>query len=97
MLKISIEKSPRLTTLKLEGRLALAWVEELDRAFRAASAAPADGRIAVDLSDVTFVCEEGKRLLEQMHSGGAKLKGSGCVTRSLVEGIQRTTHHRDPR
>jgi len=90
MLKISIERSPKGTTLRLEGRLALPWVEELHRAWLAASADPTDARIAVDLSEVTFICEEGKKLLEQMHTQGARLKGSGCVTRSLVEGIQRT-------
>jgi anti-anti-sigma regulatory factor len=92
MLKISIEKSQKCTTLRLEGRLARPWVDELDRAWRAASTDPTDGRIAVDLSEVTFICEEGKRLLEQMHAQGAKLKGSGCVTRSLVEGIERTAN-----
>ena len=91
MLKISIEKSPKGTTLKLEGRLARPWVDELDRAWRTAARDPAEGRIAVDLSEVTFICEEAKRLLEQMHGQGAKLKGSGCVTRTLVEGIERTT------
>jgi hypothetical protein len=42
----------------------------------------------VDLTDVTFVGEEGKNLLGAMHGEGAKLKASGCVTRRIVEEIE---------
>ena len=49
---------------------------------------PDDGRVSVDLTDVTFVGEEGKKLLEAMYGEGAKLKASGCATRRLVEEIE---------
>ena len=85
MLRITIEKNSRTATLRLEGRLTGPWVEELERVWRSALADPAEGGISVDLTDVTFVGEAGKRLLEQIYGQGAKLKTSRCATRSIVE------------
>jgi anti-anti-sigma regulatory factor len=87
MLKITVEKNTRSTTLRIEGRLVGPWVGELERAWRDVALEVSDGRVTVDLSDVTFVGEEGKVLLESMYAEGAKLKASGCVTRRLVEEI----------
>jgi hypothetical protein len=86
MLKITIEKGARSTTLRVEGRLTGPWVNELERAWHGL-AADHDGGVSVDLTDVTFVGEEGKRLLEEMYGDGAKLKATGCATRRLVEEI----------
>jgi len=88
MLRITIDKNSRATTLRLEGRLTGPWVDELERTWRSLTADPADGRVSVDLTDVTFVGEEGKKLLEAMYGEGAKLKASGCVTRRIVEEIE---------
>jgi anti-anti-sigma regulatory factor len=90
MLRITIDKNARTTTLRLEGKLTGLWVDELERAWRAVATDSADGRVAVDLTDVTFVGEEGKHLLETMYAEGVKLKASGCVTRRLVEEIGQT-------
>ncbi len=87
MLRITIEKNSRATTFRLEGRLTGPWVEELERVWRSSIADPGVGCISVDLTDVTFVGEEGKKLLEQMYGQGAKLKTSRCATRSIVEEI----------
>jgi anti-anti-sigma regulatory factor len=90
MLKITLEKNSRSTSLRVEGRLTGPWVDELERAWRAVPTDPADGRVVVDLTDVTFVGEEGKKLLEAMYGEGVRLKASGCVTRRLVEEIGHT-------
>jgi len=87
MLRITIDKNPRSTTLRVEGRLTGPWVDELERTWRTVASGSADGRVSVDITDVTFVGEEGKKLLEAMYGEGAKLKASGCVTRRLVEEI----------
>ena len=89
MLRITLEKNSQSTTLRLEGRLTGPWVDELERAWRAVTADPTDGRVSVDLTDVTFVGEDGKKLLEAMYREGAKLRASGCATRRLVEEIGR--------
>ena len=68
------------------------WVGELELSWRSITSEPANGRVCVDLSEVTFVDEEGKRLLEVMYAEGVKLKASGCVTRRLVEEIERSLH-----
>jgi hypothetical protein len=97
MLKITLEKGSRSTTLRVEGRLVGPWVEELKLAWRAAVTDAIDGRVAVDLSDVTFVGEEGKSLLEEMYAEGAKLKASGCVTRRLVDEIVQNFNRAHPK
>jgi anti-anti-sigma regulatory factor len=97
MLKITEEKNSRSTTLRVEGRLVGPWVDELERAWRGVSSDSSDGRVTVDLSDVTFVGEEGKKLLEAMYAKGAKLKASGCVTRRLVEEIAQSFARTHPK
>lgn len=87
MLRITVDKNSHATTLRLEGRLTGPWVDELERAWRGLTPSPDERRVSVDLTDVTFVGEEGKRLLEEMYGEGAKLKASGCATRRLVDDI----------
>ena len=90
MLRITLDKNSRCSSLRLEGRLTGPWVDELERTWRTLASGPNDGHVAVDLTDVTFVGEDGKKLLETMYGEGAKLKASGCVTRRLVEEIEHT-------
>ncbi len=97
MLKITIEKISRCTTLRVEGRLTGPWVGELERAWHGLATDPNDGRVSVDLTDVTFVGEEGKKLLEEMYGEGAKFKASGCATRRLVEEIGYTFNRTHPK
>lgn len=85
MLKITTTDNDERVTLKLEGKLSGAWVEELARCWRAASNIPKE--VVVDLSGVTFVDAAGKSLLCSMASGGAQLMGSGLVPKSLVDEI----------
>jgi len=87
MLRITITKHQNATALRVEGSLTGPWVDELGRAWRSVANGSTRSHVAVDLSDVTFVGEDGKRLLEAMYSEGAKLKASGCATRRLVEEI----------
>jgi hypothetical protein len=92
MLRITVSKNQNATTLRIEGRLAGPWVEELVLAWQAVVSDPSAGRAAVDLTDVTFVSEEGKKALEVIHGEGAKLMASRCATRRLVEEIERNFH-----
>ena len=97
MLRITIDKNARATTLRVEGRLTGPWVDELERTWRTVASDPTDVRVSVDLTDVTFVGEEGKKLLEVMYGEGAKLKASGCVTRRLVEEIEHSFNRTHPK
>jgi hypothetical protein len=96
MLRITIDKNSSATTLRVEGRLIGPWVDELERAWRSIASGPTDGPVSVDLTDVTFVGEEGKRLLESMYGEGAKLKACGCVTRRLVDEIGHSFNRNHP-
>ncbi len=89
MLKITLETGQGLTTLRLEGKLAGPWVEELQKFWR--SVGPNLQGVAslrVDLAGVSFIDEAGKELLAGMYDSGAELVASGCLTRAAVEEIQ---------
>jgi outer membrane protein len=109
MLRINVEESPGLTLLRLEGRLAGPWVDELKHVWssrateraqkgtrqEASQEAKHENRLALDLSAVTFIDDEGKKLLGAMFAEGAELRATDCMNKSIIERIQ--TAHRDPR
>lgn len=90
MLKITSEKNRHSVRLRLEGSLTGPWVGELEhewqRSIQPAEAIP----LVVDLTNVTFVGEDGKLLLKQMWQEGAQLIATGCCIGHLVEEIARS-------
>jgi hypothetical protein len=68
LLRITVQHRLGSTTLKLEGKLAGPWVEELERTWRSGSATEG---VWVDLCEVNFVDASGKDLLARMYHGGA--------------------------
>ncbi len=89
MLKITVEKRPELATLKLEGRLAGPWVNELERSWDELTLeTPARG-ILVDLSEVIFIDSEGKDLLRRIYSHGAELHATRLMTKFIIDEIAR--------
>ena len=91
MLKITIKAAAGKTTFELEGKLAGAWVTELDRCWREAPPAHA---VSISLAAVTYIDGEGKKLLAQLHQSGAELKAAGCMTKCIVRGIIRENRRR---
>lgn len=87
MLKITIQKEAGGTTLKLEGKLAGPWVDELKRCWQAASGEPGRGSITVRLLAVGFIDAAGRKLLAEMHGQGVKLEASECLTKATVAEI----------
>lgn len=87
MLKITACINPSHAVFELEGKLAGPWVEELRECWR--KAAVSDRPVRVMLCAVTFVDEEGKRLLAEMHRQGADLVAEGCMNQVIVERIVR--------
>jgi hypothetical protein len=90
MLRITVHKDRSRTTLKLEGRVAGEWVDELERAWL--TEADRGQLIKVDLSGVTFVEEDGKKLLGRMFERGSNLYATDCMNRSIIEEIKRKGH-----
>ena len=86
MLKITSDNSQTLTRLTLEGRLAGAWVKELEQFWRHLPALE-PGSLIVDLRGVTFIEETGKALLAEMWQAGAELIATGCCNKSTIEQI----------
>jgi hypothetical protein len=86
MLKITPLTTQDSTKLRLEGRLAGPWVEELERVWRGMKDS-ADRSLVVDLTGVTFIEQEGKGLLSRMWQEGAELLAAGCCSRSIVDEI----------
>ena len=86
MLRITIQKGPGPATLKLEGKLAGLWVEELKDVWRSGNATEA---VLVDLIDVSFVDASGKDLLAQMWQGGADFVVNSPLMERVIEEVKR--------
>lgn len=89
MLKITTQQDVDVLNFKLEGKVAGLWVDELERSWHVAAGSAKAARVLVDLSEVTFVDVEGKKLLSWMCGQGAEFICAGCMTKGIVEEIKR--------
>lgn len=87
MLRITAHTAAGRYSLKLEGAISGAWVEELDRTWRAATSQVDARRICVDLGDVHLVDDAGRELLTEMYHAGVAFTTKGCVMPELVREI----------
>ena len=87
MLKITLHDSAGEFRLNLEGRLAGAWVRELELCWRTASSTTGGRRTVVDLADVDFVDPAGEALLAQMHGAGVQLLGDTPLICAMLEQV----------
>jgi anti-anti-sigma regulatory factor len=86
MLRIETLHEACAIRLKLEGKVIRGWITEARRAWMEAS----NGKeLIVDLIDVTFVDDQGRKLLSEMHAAGACLVGCGPMIGELIEDIHR--------
>jgi hypothetical protein len=97
MLKIGTDMLDDEGLLVLEGSLSGPWVAEVERAWHGATIDRQPRKIKVDLSEVTFVSEEGEQLLERMCANGADIVSSDLLTKALADELShkhRGTGHR---
>ena len=87
MLRITTTNVGEKVTLKLEGKLSGPWVEEFARCWRSSADIHKNQGLVVDLSGVTFVDPEGKKLLCAISTQGAQLMGSGLMPKSWIDEI----------
>jgi anti-anti-sigma regulatory factor len=87
MLKITIHEANGPLRLELEGRLAGAWVYELEHCWHTAKASHPNRTLAVDLTGVTFLDQAGRYLLQLLHRDGVRLVGSGLLWQNILEHI----------
>lgn len=86
MLKVTLHRDATPARIVLEGRLAGAWVNEVRTVWRTL-AAEARGPVTVELTDISYIDQEGKALLAELWREGAEFRASGCCTKFLVEEI----------
>jgi hypothetical protein len=85
MLRITVQEDGALWRLHLAGRLEGAWVAETENAWRSA---PVSGRrVEIDMKQVTWIDEAGRRLLQEMNQAGARFVAKGVAMEALVEEI----------
>jgi len=102
MLMITEQRNDCELTFRLAGALAGDWALELERCWRDATASDATAsdatasdatasdeplRLMVDLTEVIFVDETGKKLLALMAKAGASFLAGDVLMKSIVEEI----------
>jgi hypothetical protein len=87
MMKAQLDDTSDLLTLRVCGRLAEGWVEELERCWQTARADHPGRPLAIDLRCVTFIDHSGEALLRRMHADGAKFLTAGLWNREVVDQI----------
>jgi anti-anti-sigma regulatory factor len=88
MLKITFNDTPGSTIVKLEGKISGPWVEELERSWKGHSP-QASENVIIDLSDVTYIDPEGKKLLARMVDKGVCFEGTHLMTKYVIDEITR--------
>ena len=67
MLKVTVEETAKLVTLKLEGRIAGPWVAEFNRTWHSLAPSLDSKKLSLDLREVTRIDAEGRRLLAEIY------------------------------
>jgi hypothetical protein len=91
VLRITLEENPDAVVLKVEGRLAGPWVEELGRLWKEKAPAVARKKLSLDLRGTTFADAGGIGILKTIYSetGAAILSGTPW-TQYLAEEVTNT-------
>ena len=87
MLRITIHDNQASLTFQLEGSLAGAWVQELERCWKETQPVNRGRAARIDLTGVTFVDDLGKGLLTTLHRQGAEFAAAGCFMKAIVAQI----------
>jgi hypothetical protein len=95
MLKITVQEASDTRTVILEGMLAGPWVNELEHTWLTLIGKLLEQPVLVDLSGVTFVDAEGKKVLGWIYEEGAELRGCDVMNKAIIEEI--VQKHEDAR
>ena len=87
MMKIQMQELDDQLILQVEGRLAGAFVPELENCWRAARASQPNRKIAVDLKNVTCVDRAGRYLLQLLHGNGVGFLRAGLAIQDVLEQV----------
>lgn len=89
MLRITIHDNLESLTFQLEGRLAGAWVQEVEECRQRTLAGRRRPVVRFDLTGVTFIDGAGKAYLAAVHRQGAEFVAADCLTKAIVAEITR--------
>jgi anti-anti-sigma regulatory factor len=87
MMKIQMKEFDDQLTLQVEGRLAGAFVPELETCWQAARANQPSRKISVDLQSVTCIDRAGRSLLQSMHRSGVGFLRAGLAIQDILEQV----------
>jgi anti-anti-sigma regulatory factor len=89
VLRITVQEKATEVTIKLEGRIAGPWVDEVRRTWLSLAPSLGSRQLCVDLCDVTFVDTAGENLLVDIRKSGAGFRADTAMTKFLAEEIKR--------
>jgi anti-anti-sigma regulatory factor len=87
MIKIQLKELDRELILQVEGRLAGAFVPELESCWQAARVHHPNRKISVDLKNVTCIDQAGRYLLQLMHGKGVGFLRAGLAIQDILEQV----------
>ena len=87
MMKIQVKERDDQLTLQVEGRLAGAFVPELENCWQAARTNQPNLKISIDLKSVTSVDRAGRSLLQLMHRDEVGFLRAGLALQDILEEI----------
>jgi len=87
VIRITCQNESTTTRLLIEGKLAGACVDELDKCWQQVSFNGSS--FLVDLTSVSFIDDRGKQLLKRMYDHGVKLVSTSLMSKCLIAEISR--------
>ena len=84
MLKITLHDTADRLRVELEGRLAGAWVCELEQCWHTTRAYQPPRQCSVDLTGVTFIDQAGRYLLQLMHRDGVRFVATSLMLHDIL-------------
>ena len=90
MIKIQTKELEDQLTLQVEGRLAGAFVPELENCWQSVRANQPNRKISVDLKSVTCIDRAGRSLLQLMHRNGVGFLRAGLAMQDILEQVMET-------
>jgi|RhiMetdeSRZDD1v2_1073273.scaffolds.fasta_scaffold77360_4 anti-anti-sigma regulatory factor len=87
MLMITEQRNVDALIFLLAGALAGKWATEFNRCWRNATSSSRAERFIVDLTEVTFVDDLGRKALSQVMNEGGELIARDVLIKSIVEEI----------
>lgn len=91
MLKITVHDTTGQLRLELAGRLAGAWVSEVEHCWHTARASHPNRELTVDLTGVICIDRAGRYLLQLMHRDGVSFVASQLMLQDILDRSMGTT------